>query len=60
MKKKGIGEIKLHGVTLTLSAYGLRKDSKICDRIMMLIMIMIMIIIIIIIYDKENNCIMLV
>ena len=33
MKKKGVGEIKLHGVTVTLSAYGLNKDGKISDRV---------------------------
>jgi len=54
LKKKGIGEIKLPAVTLTLSAYRLHKDRKISDRMKILIIMMM-----IIIYDKDHNCIFL-
>jgi hypothetical protein len=55
VQKKGIGEIKVHGVTLTVSAYRLHKDGKISDRMMMLIMMMM----IIIMYDKDHNYLLL-
>jgi hypothetical protein len=51
VQKEGIGEIKVHRVTLAVSAYTLHKDGKISDRMIMLIMMMMTIII----YDKDHN-----